>query len=203
MLMEGLAAATAGLNVGQSLANTKLSYMNYRNEKANQKYLRGIQQEEWNREDSAVQRRVADLQKAGLSPVLAAGSGASAGPVVQTQAPRMEKIDLGNIPADIMALLRGNQEIAQSQAQTDLIQLQKDKVKADTEGQKIDNAKNWRDFQIDKEAGMPSNATSFSKTLRDMASVFTKSRFKLDGGSTATKAYAEPKKAKQYYPPKG
>lgn len=42
-------------------------------------YERNLQQTIFDREDNAVQRRVADLEMAGLSPVLAAGSAANAG----------------------------------------------------------------------------------------------------------------------------
>ena len=50
----------------------------------------------FSREDSSVQRRVADLKAAGLSPVLAAGQGASAGPVVSTKAPEFDAGDFTN-----------------------------------------------------------------------------------------------------------
>lgn len=44
----------------------------------------------WNREDNAVVRRVQDLQNAGLSPVLAAGSAAGASSPIKMEAPRGE-----------------------------------------------------------------------------------------------------------------
>ncbi len=69
----------------------------------NFEYQKALQQQIFGREDNAVQRRVADLQAAGLSKTLAAGDGAGAGSVVSTspfagsfngKAPQMSQVDL-------------------------------------------------------------------------------------------------------------
>lgn len=52
-------------------------------------YEKGLQQEIFAREDNAVQRRALDLEKAGLSKTLAAGSAANAGSAVNVSAPQM------------------------------------------------------------------------------------------------------------------
>lgn len=53
-------------------------------------YSKALQNQIFDREDNAIQRRKADLINAGINPLLAAGSGAGAGSVVPTQAPQMD-----------------------------------------------------------------------------------------------------------------
>ena len=86
--------AMLGINAGTNLLNTGANFY-WQHE--NYEYQKNLQNRIFNREDNAIQRRVADLKAAGLSPVLAAGSGADAGPVVSTKAPQLEGLgDLSN-----------------------------------------------------------------------------------------------------------
>ena len=68
-------------------------FLNYRNQQENYQYQKDLQQMIFEREDNAVQRRAADLEKAGLSKTLAAGSAAGAGSVVATSAPQSGVLD--------------------------------------------------------------------------------------------------------------
>ncbi len=81
-----------GLTVGSTLAGTVDSIItnkkNFDLQKDNLAYQKDLQNKIFAREDNAVQRRVADLVSAGLSPTLAAGSAAGAGSVVSTSAPQ-------------------------------------------------------------------------------------------------------------------
>lgn len=63
---------------------------NFAFQKEQYEYSKSLQDKIFEREDTSIQRRKADLINAGINPLLAAGSGAGAGSVVPTQAPQMD-----------------------------------------------------------------------------------------------------------------
>jgi hypothetical protein len=99
---------TAALNFIPSLSANRQAKKNYEYQKEwneknfafmqeNQQYERALQQTMFNREDTAIQRRMADMKAGGINPILAAGQGASAGPVVASHAPQMESPDISGV----------------------------------------------------------------------------------------------------------
>lgn len=109
----GLGAAGLALSGVSSIANFWQQHQNL-------DYQKGLQQDIFSREDSSIRRRVADLKAAGLSPVLAAGQGASAGQAIRTDPPQIE----GNPLQDAMQLMKMKQEIGVSEAQRKLLESQ-------------------------------------------------------------------------------
>ncbi|QXP44242.1 MAG: DNA pilot protein [Arizlama microvirus] len=86
-----------------------------------------LMRESWKREDNAVQRRQRDMIKAGINPLMAAGSAAtSSGPA------KMEAPLKNNAGLDIVDALRGMVSTDQIKAQTDLIKAQQDAATAGT-----------------------------------------------------------------------
>lgn len=109
-----------GLTAGSTLAGTVDSIItnrkNFELQKENLAYQKDLQNKIFAREDNAVQRRVNDLIKAGLSPTLAAGSSAGAGSVVSTSAPQKKSnLEALTALASVKTLL-AQQQRAQTEA---------------------------------------------------------------------------------------
>lgn len=124
-LGTGLSFLQTGLNYKINRDNYNLSRDSYDFNKEsylnNFEYQKNLQQQIFGREDNAVQRRAADLQKAGLSKTLAAGDGAGAGSAISTSpfsgsAPHRSPVDL--ISAG-MNMAQGLSDIRKVQAETE------------------------------------------------------------------------------------
>jgi len=177
-----LLAGAVGASVVGGLVG---SYLNYKSQKENLSYQKGIQQQIFGREDNAQQRAVADLRAAGLSPTLAAGAGAQAGPVVKTDAPQIDTASPGNNALNVMSMLKMKEDITKTKAETEYIKQQavKTGVERDIQMKMLQPninqvqtgislhgsqaAVNWRDYNISRDDNMTSNPSGPGRIFRD------------------------------------
>ena len=128
-------SAVGAIGQGLSgLSNSIFGGLNFWQQNENLKYQKRLQQQIFAREDNAVQRRVADLRAAGLSPVLAAGSAASAGSAIQTQPPQFAGMNpqISEMAQVKLALTQADKNISNTIEQNKLLKMQQLKAAADT-----------------------------------------------------------------------
>lgn len=116
-ILAGIGSAVGGLATGLGFINQKKANdLNYQLQQENLSYQKQLQKLMMEREDNAVQRRLNDLKSAGLSPTLAAGSAASAGPVISTSAPQRVSDLNGYLALAQVGTMIANQQKAQTEA---------------------------------------------------------------------------------------
>lgn len=117
-----------GSTVGGTVSNIMTNKYNLALQKENLAYQKDLQNTIFSREDNAVQRRVADLKEAGLSPTLAAGSSAGAGSVVSTSAPQKKSNLESYLALASVGTALAQQQKAQTEADIARQQLIQDKM---------------------------------------------------------------------------
>lgn len=191
--LTGGAAAAGMLNPALAAGMFDLgqqAYFNYQNYQLQQHqfdYAKNLQGQIFGREDNSIQRRVADLLAAGLSPVLAAGQGAGTGGIVSTSAPQMDKLQMTEAALAAMSLLKMDTDITQTRKSTELIQQQIDNmpttieaVKANTKATRANARKtnaDARKAEVDArntEVSGVSGSDSMSGILRSIAGMMIK-----------------------------
>lgn len=163
-LIGGIASAAADI-VGAGLSYD-IGQKNLEAQAKQLKWSKYQQKMTWLREDAAVQRRVADLQRAGLSPVLAAGSAASSGPIVHSQAPQREQLQIPNTIERVLSIMQMKKTIDRTTAEIANIEQQRQKALMET-GIKA------MDLGIQQRTGAHSSPGAVGKVVRDLFNTVT------------------------------
>lgn len=119
---------------GSAVSGVLGSFLNYGMQKQQFDYQKALQERIFEREDTAVQRRMADLESAGLNKQLAVGSSANSGSVVPVSAPQFSGASTG------LARLGDLMTIATSMANLSRTQADIEKTKAETNNIDVQSA---------------------------------------------------------------
>lgn len=129
-ILGSIINAGSGLLGGLTSAalQEKAADQNYQAQVDTLNWQKQAQETTWNREDNAVQRRVADLTAAGLSPVLAVGSAASTSSPTTVITPQRDTGYAASISQGLMnagqAIGAGLSKKRQAELQSEALQLQ-------------------------------------------------------------------------------
>lgn len=93
-------------------------------QKEQQTYDRSMQNLIFEREDNSVERRVEDLKKSGINPILAAGQGAGAGIAYHSHSPKAERTSALDLQGSVLTMLEQAQRIKNMEAQEKQINTQ-------------------------------------------------------------------------------
>jgi len=173
----GVGSAVAGLvGAGLSYASQQ-KQLEYERDLLS--YQKRLQNKIFEREDTAVQRRRLDLLSAGLSPVLAAGQGAGTGGVVSTQAPTAPRFDMSGVAELAMSAMKMEADVSRTSKETELIQQQIKKSKAETKLVNAEaNMREW-DSKVQSNSGVPSKTGLGGQQVNDLVGVLMKLRQKV------------------------
>lgn len=153
--------ATGWVNVGLNAAALGYdifnSERNYQSQQGLLEYQQALQERILNREDSAFQRHVKDVQAAGFSPLAALGGSSSAGSTVSMSAPQR------NISA--VNALAAQDALMNSAANRQYLRAQADYLNSQTDT-------NRHNLEYYSSLGMPTNSSMTERLIGDVLKVF-------------------------------